>query len=62
MATARPSRINGKVVIAGLAITLPLLGVLVANLGRDPHSVRSPLIGRPAPAFSLVPVGGGAPL
>ena len=41
---------------------LPLLAVLIANLGRDPHSIRSPLVGRPAPAFSLAPVGGGAPV
>ena len=58
----RRSRINPKVLAGGLAVVLPLLAVLVANLGRDPHSVRSPLIGRPAPAFSLVPVGGGAPV
>ena len=34
----------------------------MANLGRDPHSVRSPLVGQPAPPFKLVPVGGGAPV
>ena len=67
MATALTSgatapRVNRKVLIAGLAIALPLVAVLVANLGRDPHSVRSPLIGRPAPPFRLVPVGGGAPV
>ncbi|HWT86083.1 MAG TPA: TlpA disulfide reductase family protein, partial [Myxococcales bacterium] len=59
---ARRSRVNPKVLAGGLAVALPLLAVLVANLGRDPRSVRSPLIGRPAPAFSLVPVGGGAPV
>ena len=67
MATALTSgattpRVNRKVLVAGLAIALPLLVVLVANLGRDPHSVRSPLIGRPATPFRLVPVGGGAPV
>jgi len=41
---------------------LPLLAVLVANLGRDPHTVRSPLVGRPAPPFALQPVGGGSPV
>ena len=51
---------NRRVLVAGLVVTLPLLGVLVANLGRDPHRVDSPLIGRPAPAFSLTPVAGGA--
>jgi cytochrome c biogenesis protein CcmG, thiol:disulfide interchange protein DsbE len=59
---ARHSRVNPKVLIAGLAIVLPLLAVLVANLGRDPRSVRSPLVGRAAPAFSLTPVSGGSPV
>jgi cytochrome c biogenesis protein CcmG/thiol:disulfide interchange protein DsbE len=58
--TERAPRVNRKVLVAGLAIALPLLAVLFANLGRDPHSVRSPLVGRPAPAFSLAPVGGGS--
>jgi cytochrome c biogenesis protein CcmG/thiol:disulfide interchange protein DsbE len=61
-APVRASRINPWVLAAGLAVAIPLLAILVLNLGRDPHSVRSPLIGRPAPAFSLVPVGGGAPI
>jgi len=51
--------LNRKVLIAGLVVTLPLLGILFANLGRDPHAVDSPLIGQPAPAFALRPVGGG---
>ena len=59
---ARPSRINRKVLIGGLLVALPLIAVLLANLGRDPHVVRSPLVGRPAPAFTLPPVGGGAPV
>src|SRR5207249_11155135 len=61
-APARASRLNPWVLGAGLAVVVPLLAVLVLNLGRDPHSIRSPLVGRPAPAFSLAPVGGGAPL
>jgi cytochrome c biogenesis protein CcmG, thiol:disulfide interchange protein DsbE len=60
--TASAPRVNRKVLVAGVVIALPLLAVLVANLGRDPHSVRSPLVGRPAPPFSLVPVGGGTPI
>lgn len=60
VATARPSRINKRVLVVGAAIVLPLIAVLVANLGRDPHMVRSPLVGRPAPAFALPPVGGGS--
>ena len=61
-ARARAPRVNTKVLVAGAAVVLPLLAVLVLNLGRDPHSIRSPLIGRPAPPFSLAPVGGGSPI
>lgn len=53
---------NRKVLLAGLLLVVPLLGVLFANLGRNPHAVNSPLIGRPAPPFTLPPVGGGAPV
>ena len=56
------ARVNRKVLLAGLIVVVPLLGILMMNLGRDPHSIRSPLIGAPAPHFNLVPVGGGAPV
>jgi cytochrome c biogenesis protein CcmG, thiol:disulfide interchange protein DsbE len=46
--------VNAKVLLAGLVVVVPLLGILIANLGRDPHSVTSPLIGRPAPPFTPV--------
>jgi len=59
---ARAPRVNAKVLAVGLVVVLPLIAVLVLNLGRDPHSIRSPLIGRPAPPFSLAPVGGGSPI
>jgi cytochrome c biogenesis protein CcmG/thiol:disulfide interchange protein DsbE len=55
-------RVNTRILGLGLLVVLPLLIVLILNLGRDPHSVRSPLIGRPAPPFALPPVGGGAPV
>lgn len=48
---------NRKVLIAGLAVAIPFVAVLVANLGRDPHRVKSPLVGQPAPSFSLREVG-----
>jgi cytochrome c biogenesis protein CcmG, thiol:disulfide interchange protein DsbE len=51
---------NRKVLLIGLALVAPLVVILVISLGRDPHNVRSPLIGRPAPPFALRPVGGGA--
>jgi cytochrome c biogenesis protein CcmG/thiol:disulfide interchange protein DsbE len=61
-ASTRPARLNLKVLIAGVAVAAPLLGVLLYNLGRDPHFVRSPLVGTMAPSFALVPVGGGTPV
>lgn len=53
---------NRKVLVGGLLAVLPLVGLLLLGLGRDPHVVRSPLVGRPAPSFSLKPVGGGEPI
>ena len=58
--TAPASPVNRRVLIVGLAVVAPLVAVLLLNLGRDPHSIRSPLVGRAAPPFALVPVGGGA--
>jgi len=54
--------LNRKVLIAGLAVVVPLLAILIANLGRDPHAIESPLVGRAAPDFTLSPVGGGEPV
>jgi len=51
---------NRKVLGSGLLVALPLLGVLFVNLGRDPHTMDSPLVGRAAPPFVLTPVGEGA--
>ena len=48
---------NKKVLIAGLVLVLPLLVLLAASFGRDPHAVRSPLIGKQAPPFALETVG-----
>jgi cytochrome c biogenesis protein CcmG, thiol:disulfide interchange protein DsbE len=48
--------------VAGLLIVLPLVVVLFMNLGRNPQAISSPLVGKPAPEFRLVPVGGGAPV
>jgi cytochrome c biogenesis protein CcmG/thiol:disulfide interchange protein DsbE len=57
-----PGRLNARALILGLAAVLPLLAILLLNLGRDPHTVRSPLVGRPAPPFSLAIVGSGEPV
>jgi cytochrome c biogenesis protein CcmG/thiol:disulfide interchange protein DsbE len=51
--------LNRSVLLISLLLAVPLLLVLFMNLGRDPHTVVSPLIGRPAPPFSLPRVAGG---
>ena len=61
MAEARAA-VNRRVLLLGGVVVAPLLVILLMNLGRDPHSIRSPLVGRAAPAFALVPVGGGPPV
>jgi thiol-disulfide isomerase/thioredoxin len=48
--------------VAGLLIVLPLVGVLFLNLGRNPQAISSPLVGKAAPGFKLVPIGGGPPV
>lgn len=50
---------NRKVLIIGLAVILPLLGILLAGLGKDPTRIRSPLIGKTAPEFTLRDVSTG---
>lgn len=55
----KPGSLNRGVLIAGLALVVPLVAVLLANLGRNPHVIGSPLVGRQAPEFALSPVGGG---
>lgn len=53
---------NRKVLLGGLLLVLPVIGLLVMSLGRNPGKVASPLVDREAPQFSLGPVGGGAPV
>ena len=53
---------NRRVLVAGLLVVVPLLAVLVLNIGRDPHAFNSPMIGRPAPAFTLKSTGDGTPV
>jgi len=54
--------LNRKVFAAGAVLAVPLLALLLMNVGRDPRAVTSPLVGRPAAEFSLRPVGGGPPV
>ena len=56
---ARRRTLNARVLGLGLLVAVPLVVVLVMNLGRNPHAIDSPLVGRVAPDFALRPVGGG---
>lgn len=54
---------NRRVLIVGLLVVLPLVGILLANLGRDPQAIATPLVGKEAPAFTLPPLAkDGAPV
>lgn len=53
---------NRKALIIGLVIVIPFIILLAVSFGRDPHKVKSPLIGREAPSFILPAVGGQAPV
>jgi len=50
---------NRTVLLVGVSVAAILLGVLFLGLGKNPNEIRSPLIGRPAPAFALREVGTG---
>lgn len=39
-------------------VVLPLAWLLLSGFGRDPREIASPLIGRPAPAWTLTTLGG----
>jgi cytochrome c biogenesis protein CcmG/thiol:disulfide interchange protein DsbE len=54
--------INRRVLVVGAVVALPLVGLLLVSLGRNPQRIDSPLVGMPAPFFRLVPAGGGAPV
>jgi cytochrome c biogenesis protein CcmG/thiol:disulfide interchange protein DsbE len=48
---------NRTVLFAGALISSVLIALLFLGLGKNPNEIRSPLIGRPAPAFALQEVG-----
>jgi cytochrome c biogenesis protein CcmG/thiol:disulfide interchange protein DsbE len=58
----KPRSLNARVLLVGLAVVAPLVAVLLLNLGRNPHVIGSPLVGRAAPDFTLQPLDGGAPV
>lgn len=53
---------NKPILVTGLAVTAALTIVFALSFGKDPRKVDSPLIGRAAPSFKLVPVSGGEPV
>ena len=52
-------RLNLRAVLIALAVTIPMAGVLIYGLTRDPRAIPSPLIGRPAATFVLRLFDGG---
>ena len=62
-AAPKPARpLNPQVLLVGLAVVAPLVAVLVLNLGRDPHAIGSPLMGRAGARLHAAPLGGGEPV
>lgn len=57
-AAAEPRGVNARVLLVGLAVVVPLVAVLLLNLGRNPHMIASPLVGRAAPDFALQTLDG----
>lgn len=49
----RPKLIRWVVLLSGLGVLIPTMFLFGSRLGRDPSLVPSPLLGKPAPAFSL---------
>jgi cytochrome c biogenesis protein CcmG/thiol:disulfide interchange protein DsbE len=50
---------NRTVLAVGIVIAAVLVGVLFLGLGQNPNEIRSPLIGKQAPTFTLREVGTG---
>jgi cytochrome c biogenesis protein CcmG, thiol:disulfide interchange protein DsbE len=50
---------NRTVLAVGIVIAAVLVGVLFLGLGKNPNEIRSPLIGKTAPTFTLREVGTG---
>jgi cytochrome c biogenesis protein CcmG/thiol:disulfide interchange protein DsbE len=49
---------NRKVLIVGLVVITPLLVFLALSFRSDPRVIESPLIGKPAPSFTLMDLDG----
>ena len=53
---------NWKRMLIGFAVGVPILGLLVFGLTRDPRVIPSPMPGQPAPAFELRALDTGEPV
>jgi cytochrome c biogenesis protein CcmG/thiol:disulfide interchange protein DsbE len=53
---------NKGVLAIGLSVTLPILGLLLLNIGRNPTAITSPLINKPAPDVRMQNLEGGGSL
>lgn len=49
---------NRKVALVGLALVLPMIVMLALGFRSDPREIESPLLGKPAPDFTLVGLDG----
>ncbi len=62
LGVALRGKVNQGVWFGGLAVVAPLVLVLALGFQHDPRQIDSPLIGKPAPDFTLSPFEGGAPM
>ncbi len=59
---AKKHSLNRNVLLVALVVVVPLVALLLLNLGRNPHAMGAPLVGRAAPEFALLPIDGGDPV
>jgi cytochrome c biogenesis protein CcmG/thiol:disulfide interchange protein DsbE len=51
--------VNRTVLVVGILIVAAVVFILFAGLGKDPQHIDSPLVGKPAPSFTLKSVNTG---
>ena len=56
--SGEPVGLNVKVLGIGLALVVPMIGILAVGFQHDPHYIASPLVGKPAPLFTLTSIDG----
>lgn len=55
-------KLHRGILVGGLLVVLPLLFLFAKSFGNDPRALRSPLVGRQAPPFSLRTYDEGKPV